>query len=165
VQLVEKSGEKVVDEATMPSGETPSAVQTVTLHCLTGLNGFDGSVRVTALPNEISETDNVIPLTIATADPKLHILYMEGTNRTDHGIPEPLFLADALDKDGGMEVDLLALNVTNDQGGSVLVNWPWKTNRVFKPDPTKGYPQTREELYGYDVNGRWTLLRSAAELL
>lgn len=152
--LLVDEANRVVDSASLPGTSAKgdgSVTQQVMLQAVTGINGFTGSVRIDPLVDETTRDDNSLPLTIRPVNQRLRILYMEGTNRTDHGIPEPLFLADALDKDGQMDVEILALNVTNDQGGSVLVGWPWKQERQFKPDPNRGYPRTREELYGYDV--------------
>jgi uncharacterized membrane protein len=152
------SSERIIDTASLPGlpattdGPANEPVsQQATVQAVTSLDGFIGTLKIQPLAAETTEEDNSLPLRIGRTTQRLRILYMEGTNRTDHGIPEPLFLADALDQDGQMDVDILALNVTNDQGGSILVGWPWKQDREFKPDPTRGYPRSREELYAYDV--------------
>lgn len=149
VELKDDQG-KLLRETSLAPDAAQSLEQTVTLQLRAGLRGFKGKVSVKPLEGEISLADNDLALDIPVKAEKLRILYMEGTNRTEHGIAEPLFLTEALATEG-MEVDLLVMNRTNDQGGSVLVGWPWKTEPVFKPDLTKGYPRTREELYQYDA--------------
>ncbi|MES2707820.1 MAG: glutamine amidotransferase [Verrucomicrobiota bacterium] len=149
VRLQDEQGKTLTETALAPDA-AQSPEQSVTFQVPAGLRGFKGKVAVKPVEDEITLTDNTLTLNIPVKAEKLRILYMEGTNRLDHGIPEPLFLAEALTSEG-MEVDLLVMNRTNDEGGSVLVGWPWRTDPVFKPDTTKGFPKTREELYQYDA--------------
>ncbi|MFN0127655.1 MAG: glutamine amidotransferase [Verrucomicrobiales bacterium] len=139
---------KVIDRATL-SRKLPE--DSDTFNVTIGLDGFEGSIRLSAIEGETTLADNEAPLRIATDTVNLRVLYMEGSTGNNGVMPEPVMLSRALEEHGDIEVDLLCLNVENNSGGSVLVSWPWKQGPRFRPDPTKSYPPTREELNRYDV--------------
>lgn len=139
---------EVIDRATL-SRKLPE--ESTTFNVTTEPGGFEGSLRIAAIEGETTLADNEAPLRIATDTVNLRVLYLEGTTSNNPVMPEPVMLAQALEEHGDIEVDLLCLNVHNNSGGSVLVSWPWKDGPRFRPDPTKSYPPTREELNRYDV--------------
>jgi uncharacterized membrane protein len=80
--------------------------------------------------------NNRVPFRIAPRDPKVRVIYMEGTGNNEYR-----FLRDALVEDPAIEC--LAMEVD------------YQYNRVQRlhriGEPGRGYPTTREELFSYDV--------------
>jgi uncharacterized membrane protein len=93
-------------------------------------------VEVTPLDGEAVAENNRVPLHVAARDPKVRVLYMEGT-----GGGEYRFIHQALVEDPNIEC--LSMEVDS-QYNSVQ-----RLQRVN--DRGRGYPTTREELFGYDV--------------
>lgn len=147
VELVGGAG-KVIDRTTIPAG---TGEATATLNLTLPHDGFEGSVRLTAIEGETTLADNEAPVQISSGKTKLRVLYMEGSTQDSVGVPEPLILSRALIEHDDIEVDLLCLNQQNTSGGAVLVHWPWQSGPNFRPDPSRSYPETREELNRYDV--------------
>jgi uncharacterized membrane protein len=138
----------IIDRATLPAGTGEASA---TLNLTLPPAGFEGRVRLSAIEGESTLTDNEAPLRIASGKSKLRVLYMEGSTQNSVGVPEPLILCRALTEHDDIEVDLLCLNEQNTSGGAVLVHWPWQSGSNFRPDPSRSYPETREELNRYDV--------------
>lgn len=126
-----------------------TAEPTGTVHLTVGAAGFSGSVRIAPTDGEMTLADNETPLRITAEDATLRVLYMEGSLGADSGLPEPVFLCQALSEHGDIEVDLLCPQ--DGEGGIRLAVWPWKSDEEFVPDPSRSYPATKEELDRYDV--------------
>jgi hypothetical protein len=92
-------------------------------------------VEVPPLRNEAVLENNRVPFQVGRKDPKIRVIYMEGTATESH------WLREALIEDPNIEC--LAMEV--DEQSS---NTP-RLHRV--DDPALGYPATREELFSYDV--------------
>ncbi len=110
------------------------------------LNVGDRSDRYTlslsALPGEITVADNAYEFRVALTEPKLRVIYMEGTNRHVHwGIWEWEFIERALKESGRIDVDVFTVTTQAARGGRLY----------HVMDRNRGYPRTREELFGYDV--------------
>ena len=92
-------------------------------------------VEIPPLEDEAVLENNRVPFQVAQRDPKIRVIYMEGTASDEYR-----WLRDALVEDPNIEC--LAMEV-DDQFGVQRIR------RV--DDPARGYPTTREELFGYDV--------------
>ena len=92
--------------------------------------------EVTSLPGESVAENNRVPFRVGGRDRKIRVIYMEGSPD-----PEYAFIRDALVEDPDIECLSLSVDLQN----SVLP----RLHRV--DDPSRGYPDTREELLGYDV--------------
>jgi uncharacterized membrane protein len=147
VELLRSDG-TIVDRTTLPAGSDESRAA---FNLAIPPEGFEGRVRLTAIEGESTLADNEAPLRISSGKSKLRVLYMEGSTQDSIGVPEPLILCRALTEHDDIEVDLLGLNQQNTSGGAVLVHWPWQSGPNFRPDPSRSYPETREELNRYDV--------------
>jgi len=93
-------------------------------------------VEVPPLAGEATTENNQVPFEIGTRKKKLRVIYMEGTTGGEYR-----FLRDALVEDPNIECMAMEVQYqyTRDQ-------------RLFRvDDPSRGYPATREELFGYDV--------------
>ena len=94
------------------------------------------TAEVTALPHEAVASNNSVSFQISPRESKLRVIYMEGT-----GNPEYRFLQDALQEDPS--ITCMSMIVGNQYDARP---------RLFRIDePTRGFPTTREELFGYDV--------------
>ena len=93
-------------------------------------------VEVPPLAGEAITENNCVPFEIGTRKKKLRVIYMEGTTGGEYR-----FVRDALVEDPNIECMAMEVQYqyTRDQ-------------RLFRvDDPSRGYPATREELFGYDV--------------
>jgi hypothetical protein len=89
-------------------------------------------VEVPPLSNEAVLDNNRVPFKVTERNPKIRVIYMEGTADDEYR-----WLRDALVEDPNIEC--LAIEVTDQFGAQRL-------RRV--DDPARGYPTTREELFG-----------------
>jgi hypothetical protein len=92
-------------------------------------------VEVPPRPGEAIFDNNRVPFQLTRRNPKIRVIYMEGTPK------EYQWLRDALVEDPNIEC--LAMEVDNQS------SFNQRLHRV--EDPARGYPTTREELFGYDV--------------
>ena len=93
-------------------------------------------VEVPPLDRETIRENNRVPFQVKARDPKIRVLYMEGTPD-----PEYHWVRDALIEDPNIEC--LALEV------DYQYNQVQRLQRVG--NPRLGYPTTRQELFSYDV--------------
>jgi uncharacterized membrane protein len=94
------------------------------------------TVDVSSFPHEAVASNNSVTFQISPRDSKLRVIYMEGT-----GAQEYRFLQDALHDDP--DITCTSMVVGNQADARP------RLSRV--DDPSRGYPTTREELFGYDV--------------
>lgn len=92
-------------------------------------------VEVPPRPGEAIFDNNRVPFQLTRRNPKIRVIYMEGT------VGEYPWLRDALAEDPNIEC--LTMEV-DDQS-----RYAQRLHRI--DDPARGYPTTREELFGYDV--------------
>lgn len=92
-------------------------------------------VEIPPIPGEAIFDNNRVPFQLIRRNPKIRVIYMEGT------VGEYGWLRDALLEDPNIEC--LAMEIENQS----TVNH--RLHRI--EDPSRGYPTTREELFGYDV--------------
>jgi hypothetical protein len=92
-------------------------------------------VEVPPRPGEAIFDNNRVPFQLIRRNPKIRVIYMEGT------VGEYPWVRDALTEDPNIEC--LAMEIENQS----TVNH--RLHRI--EDPARGYPTTREELFGYDV--------------
>jgi len=92
--------------------------------------------EVVPMEREAVTENNRVPFQISARDPKVRVIYMEGT-----GFNEYHWIRDALVEDP--EIECLAMEV------DYQYNVAQRLRRVG--DPRRGYPVTREELFTYDV--------------
>ncbi len=134
--------DQVVDEVTFVAG--PEEIVQKTLTCHVERENRALSVQVVPLDGEVSQADNRFPFQLTVSDPKLRVLYMEGTNHKDKRWPEMMdyeFIPAALKEAGNIDVDIFTVDEQLPTGG-----------HLFQVGNEKrGYPTTREELFGYDV--------------
>jgi hypothetical protein len=93
------------------------------------------AVEIPPRPGEAIDDNNRVPFQLTRRNPKIRVIYMEGT------VGEYAWLRDALLEDPNIEC--LAMQIENQS----TVNH--RLHRI--EDPSQGYPTTREELFGYDV--------------
>ncbi|MFM1551145.1 MAG: glutamine amidotransferase [Lentisphaeria bacterium] len=101
------------------------------------------TVELSPLPDELTTEDNQFEFHVTVIDPTIRILYMEGSNHPDviWGRDEYLYLKEAFEASGKMEVDVLTIDTQEASGGKLF--------RI--DDPERGYPTTRDELFAYDL--------------
>lgn len=138
VQLRDADG--VVDEVAFPAGG--ESVARRTLFCK--VERTDRALEVVASLDGAELPAQRFPFRLAVVDPKLRVLYMEGSNHPNkrwQEIMEYDFIPAALREAGNIEVDVLTVDEQLATGG-----------RLFRVDDQKrGYPATRAELLAYDV--------------
>ncbi len=93
-------------------------------------------VEVPARPTEAFVQNNQVALKLLSRNPKLRVIYMEGTLGNEYR-----WIRDALVEDPNIECLVLEVNAQYAQTPTL--------HRVT--DPSRGYPTTREELFSYDV--------------
>jgi len=94
------------------------------------------TVEVSLLPHEAVASNNIVPFQIGPREPKIRVIYMEGSAAT-----ESVYLHDALEEDPNIKC--LSLYVDNQYVANPVLH------RIG--DPNRGFPKTREELLSYDV--------------
>jgi len=94
------------------------------------------TMEVSLLPHESIAANNTVPFEIMRREPKLRVIYMEGT-----APPEYSYLQNALEEDPN--ITCVSLFVDNQFDARPVLH------RVG--DPSRGFPRTREELLSYDV--------------
>ena len=94
------------------------------------------TVDVSSFPHEAVASNNSVSFQILPRDSKLRVIYMEGT-----GGQEYRFLQDALQDDPDIKCTSMVVGNQADARP--------RLSRV--EEPSRGYPTTREELFGYDV--------------
>jgi len=110
--------------------------QTHELTILPGEGVHQLLVEVPPLAGEATTENNQVPFEVGTRKKKLRVIYMEGTTGNEYR-----FVRDALVEDPNIECVAMEVQYqyTRDQ-------------RLFRvDDPSRGYPASREELFGYDV--------------
>lgn len=134
--------DQVVDEVSFVAGSENVVQKTLT--CKVEREDRALTVQVVPFADEPSQADNRFPFRLTVSDPKLRVLYMEGTNHKDKRWPEMMdydFIPAALKEAGNIEVDVFTVDEQLPTGG-----------RLFRVDDEKrGYPTSKEELFGYDV--------------
>lgn len=102
------------------------------------------TVELAALPGELSLADNRFEFSVQVSDPRIRVLYMEGSNHRDKrwsDMWEYEFITRALQETGRIDVDVLTVDEQTVEGG-----------KLFSPgDPDTGFPASRERLFTYDV--------------
>src|SRR5262249_6431608 len=94
------------------------------------------AVEVPQLDHEAVADNNRVPFRIAARDPKIRVLYMDGTHGNEYA-----FIRDALVE--APHIECVPLMVDNQFS---------RNPRLYRVDnPGLGYPTTREELFTYDV--------------
>ena len=87
-------------------------------------------------PHEAIAANNVVPFQIMPRQPKLRVIYMEGSP-----LPEYRYIHDALEEDPN--ITCVSMGTDNMHAAHP---------RLYRfSEPGGGYPRTREELLGYDV--------------
>ena len=94
------------------------------------------TAEVTSFPHEAVAFNNSVSFQISPRESKIRVIYMEGT-----GAQEYRFLQDALQEDP--DIKCVSMLVGNQYDARP------RLSRV--DDPARGYPTTREEMFGYDV--------------
>ena len=94
------------------------------------------TAEISSFPREAVASNNSVAFQISPRDTRLRVIYMEGT-----GAGEYRFLHDALQEDPNIKC--MSMQVGN-QYEAVP-----RLSRI--DEPGRGYPMTREELFGYDV--------------
>jgi uncharacterized membrane protein len=134
--------EKVVDEVTFAAGIEKVVRKTLTFKVERENRALH--VQVEPLGEEPNQADNRFPFQVTVTDPKLRVLYMEGSNHKDKVWEEVMdydFIPAALREVGNIDVDILTVDEQLEKGG-----------RLFRvDDEARGYPTTRKELLAYDV--------------
>jgi uncharacterized membrane protein len=92
--------------------------------------------EVPPLEREAILENNRVPFQVGARRQKVRVLYMEGTPNSEYH-----WVRDALVEDPNIEC--LAMEVNNQYAARPVL---YRIN-----DPSRGYPTTREELFGYDV--------------
>lgn len=113
------------------------------------------TVRIPPQPDEISLTDNDYTFSVANADRRLRILYMEGSNHTTYtpagSIHEAQFLPLAWLQTGDMEVDLLVNDEQLREGGNLYKVKGFTRDNEVVFDTASGFPDTRAGVFAYDI--------------
>ncbi len=152
VTLVDKATGKPLDSTLLSARPGGAEMETVELHVTTGASPLQVTAKVAAVPGETTLADNEASFTVESTEPKIRVLYMEGTdNYNSLGRNEVTMLGDAVhQEDPRIEVDTYTLNVANSSGGSVLMRATWDNPAEIKKE-RRGYPRTKEELFRYDL--------------
>jgi uncharacterized membrane protein len=141
LQLRDDEGQ-VVDEVSFVAGAENAVRKTLTFKVERENRSLH--VQLAPLDGESNEANNRFAFEVTVSDPKLRVLYMEGTNHKDKRWPEMMdydFIPAALKEAGNIDVDILTVDEQLATGG-----------RLFRvDDEARGYPTTKEELFGYDV--------------
>jgi len=100
-------------------------------------------LSLSPVANETTLADNTFEFKVEVVDPKIRVLYMEGSNHKDvvWGKMEYEYIPAALLETGNIEVEVLTVDQQVVSGGKLF--------RV--QDPTRGYPVSRDELFQYDL--------------
>jgi len=118
----------------------------VALHLKTGVKSANYELRLKPFKDEISVIDNQCSFHVNVSDPRIRVLYMEGTNanyqKTGGGYwPAYRYIEQACNETGKIDVDPYVVDRQSAVGGEI---YHVKSHK-------KGYPKTREELFTYDV--------------
>lgn len=135
-----REGDEVVDAVAFPAGG--EQVVRRTLFC--AVEREDRALEVVASLDGEEQPPQRFPFRLAVVEPKLRVLYMEGSNHPNkrwQDIMEYEFIPAALREAGNIEVDVLTVDEQLAAGG-----------RLYHiDDEERGYPTSREELFAYDV--------------
>ncbi len=118
----------------------------VALKLKTGVKSANYELRLKPFKDEISIIDNKCSFHVNVSDPRIRVLYMEGTNANypkpgGGGWPAYRYIEQACDETGKIDVDPYVVDRQLAVGGKIY------HARTHK----KGYPKTKEELFTYDV--------------
>jgi uncharacterized membrane protein len=94
------------------------------------------TAEVSSFPHEALKSNNSVAFQISPRDSRLRVIYMEGTGGNEYR-----FLQDALHEDPDIRCTSMVVGNQNDARP--------RLSRVS--EPRRGFPTTREELFGYDV--------------
>jgi uncharacterized membrane protein len=152
VALVDRNTQKVIDSLILSSRPGGAEMETAELHLTTGAEPLHVIARIDPVSGEATTADNETSFTVESTEPKIRVLFMEGTEKVNRfGRNEVTMLPDGVrQEDPNIEVDALTLNVTNSVGGSILMRATWNDPGNIRKD-SRGFPRTREELFRYDL--------------
>ncbi len=143
---LKNSKNEIVDQK---SGQLKDGITEFDLELNTGLDTEKYKVELSSIQGELTAVDNSFEFEIKVSDPKIRVLYIEGTNvsynkridNTGGRWPAYRFINDALEKTGRIEVEPYVVDQQKNVGGEI---YHAETNK-------KGYPKTKEEIFTYDV--------------
>ncbi len=152
ITLLERETQRVLDITTLSARPGGSGMETAELHLTTGVEPLHVLVKLDSLPGETTDADNETSFTVESTEPKIRVLFMEGTDALNSfGRNEITMLPDGVkQEDPNIEVDVFALNAHNAAGGSVLMHTTWSDPSTILKD-RRGFPSTKEELFRYDL--------------
>jgi uncharacterized membrane protein len=123
----------------------------------TGARSDEYTLELSRIRGEITHSDNTFGFKVEVSEPKIHVLYMEGSNHTKYSIStnhlnlgtssggrriwEYQFLEKAFLETGLIDVEVFTVNVQSSRGGRLY----------HVKDKKRGFPTTCEELFKYDV--------------
>ncbi|MCX7044609.1 MAG: glutamine amidotransferase [Candidatus Sumerlaeota bacterium] len=124
--------------------EVKEGLSEQTLALDVGMRSDSYLLAIGALPGEITAQDNAFEFKVEVADPRMRVLYMEGSNHRDarwNDVWEYDMLPQAWAEAGNIDVDVFTVDEQKALGG-----------RLYNvKDASQSYPASREELFGYDV--------------
>ncbi len=94
------------------------------------------TAEISSFPNESIASNNAVSFQISPRDSKVRVIYMEGTGNSEYR-----YLHDALQEDSNIKCTSI----------SVPNQYEFRPRLTRIEDPSRGFPETREELFGYDV--------------
>ncbi|HEX2749417.1 MAG TPA: hypothetical protein VHM91_15515, partial [Verrucomicrobiales bacterium] len=152
VSLVERTSGKVIDSTDLSTRPGGAEMETVELHCTIGAEPVQIVAKLSPVTGESTLADNETSFTVESTEPKIRVLYMEGTDKPGStGRNEVTMLPDGVrQEDPRIEMDTFTLNELNNAGGSVLMHATWTDPTDIRKD-RRGYPRTKEELFRYDL--------------
>ncbi|MFP4580643.1 MAG: glutamine amidotransferase [Candidatus Sumerlaeia bacterium] len=110
----------------------------------TGSISSDYSLRLTPMADEAVLIDNNFDFRVDIVHPRIRVLYMEGSNHPDpnwRDVMEYELMEQAFLETGNIDVEVFTVDIQMGVGG-----------RLYNVRATnEGYPETREELYKFDV--------------
>ncbi|MBN2450555.1 MAG: hypothetical protein JXR77_09195 [Lentisphaeria bacterium] len=141
VTLVDAEDGRVLDRGAFPALD---GMHQIGLTAALGKEDAHLELRLAPVEGELSTEDNALPFAVSVTEPRLRVLYMEGSNHRDKRWTDTWeydFIRDALQETGSIDVDVFTVDEQVADGG-----------RLFHLDrPESGYPASREGLFGYDV--------------
>ncbi|MBN1518263.1 hypothetical protein JXA32_17005 [Candidatus Sumerlaeota bacterium] len=138
--LRKKGARRSLETADLQVNDSP---QEVGFEVLIDTNFQDYQLELSSVPDEMTLVDNSFGFNVEASDPKMRVLYMEGSNHLDPiwQREEYEFIELPLLETEEIEVDVYRLQNQYDVGG--------KLEHVH--DVSRVFPPTREEIFRYDV--------------
>jgi uncharacterized membrane protein len=160
VQIIAEGSGQTLAEGQVtpqPNPQDPSRAEgDLVLHVAVGTDPLVCRVRLPPRAGEFTPLDNTATFTFTPRQPKLRVLYLEGTQAFDEpgaaGWWQPDILAEALERSGRIEVEIAVpahQYARNQQISRVPRGLAGRRRSIQNTGP--GYPLTRAELYRYDV--------------